>query len=81
MTKWEYKVVLPQVEVGVARVEAASKGISIKPECDSIAEVLRKYGSQGWEMVSVVNTTLANANKEQPVVYFKRPAEYRRAET
>ena len=81
MVKWEYKIVLPQVEVGVSRVEAARKGTSIKPECDSIAEVLRKYGSQGWELVSVVNTTLANANKEQPVAYFKRPAEDRRAES
>jgi len=69
MPKWEYKVLFPRIEIKIDRIKAIEAGE--KPELDSIAEVLNKYGQEGWELVSVGSTDMGRG--EQPVAYLKRP--------
>jgi hypothetical protein len=86
MERWEYKVILPRLEVDVSRLrahQAKSKPevMSMRdvldkygPEFDSIAEVLNKYGQEGWELVAI-ETTSYHEMEEQPVAYLKRRIE------
>lgn len=53
MEIWAYQVVLLNLKVKVSRIAAAEKGA--KPEFDSIAQVLNKYGREGWELASVIS--------------------------
>jgi hypothetical protein len=52
MEQWEYKVVSLNVEVGVSQQRATRSAISTPIE--NIADVLNRYGSEGFELVSVL---------------------------
>ena len=69
MAKWECKVVLPKLEVDLARLKGARTEESA--EVDSIAKVLNRYGREGWEFVAV-DTSVIHVG--QPVAYLKRRA-------
>jgi len=50
---WAYKVVMLQLDVAIGRHEARRAGA--KPEYDSIADLLNRYGREGWEMTAAIN--------------------------
>lgn len=84
MPIWEYKVILPRLEVNLSRYKTMQSRLKAKsdsieevldkygPQFDSIAEVLNRYGQEGWELVAVETTSYGD-EEEQPVVYLKRP--------
>ena len=83
MPIWEYKIVLPRIEVNTSRYKSMkARGKAEpdtvaevlnkdRPEFDSIAEVLNKYGREGWELVAI-ETISYGEEEEQPVAYLKR---------
>jgi hypothetical protein len=83
MPVWEYKVVLPRLEVDLSRFKAGQAKLKPEPESaadvlnrygpefDSIAEVLNRYGQEGWELVAVEMIDYGKG-EEQPIAFLKR---------
>lgn len=66
MTKWEYHWVKRQVLQGTT-------GPNEKSVTEGFTEDLRKLGTEGWELTSVVSLGSGGGLHAWVVFYFKRP--------
>jgi hypothetical protein len=64
--KWEYKVIPIKT-----RIHSANTSGTIKPVIENVQNDLDGWGKEGWELVSVQDTTLQDGRRFT-VAYLKR---------
>jgi hypothetical protein len=66
MPKWEYKVVPIKT-----RIHSAASNGTLKPVIENVQNDLDQLGKDGWELVSVQDTTLQDGRRFT-VAYLKK---------
>jgi hypothetical protein len=66
MPKWEYKVVPIKT-----RIHSATSNGTLKPVIENVQNDLDQLGKEGWELVSVQDTTLQDGRRFT-VAYLKK---------
>ncbi len=66
ITTWEYTTHIFKV---------GEEGIIVRPKLDQAEYevVLNRYGTQGWELISVFDVNMLQGASKQVVATFKRP--------
>ncbi len=69
MAKWEYLVIPMKTQIHSSHFQ-----VDEKPVIDGVEHDLNALGDEGWELVSVQDTSLADGRK-YTVAYLKREKE------
>jgi len=70
LVKWEYKVVAIKTQIHSDHFQAESK-----PVIEDVQKDLNALGKEGWELVSIQDTSLADG-RMFTVAYLKRQNEH-----
>lgn len=78
MTQWEYKFVWIDVHMNPVLL-MARWGVQVPGEkkprntLESVEQYICQLGSEGWELVSVINGTNTDGIITKAILFFKRP--------